>query len=82
MALKCRAEEALAADGVACTRLGYEVLVKIKTDELLERDYLSIPARDDRHAPDTMAAIAGTRQMTEPITSAFEGEPHGHHPGD
>jgi hypothetical protein len=33
--LKHRAEEALAADGVAHTRLGYEVLVKLKMDELL-----------------------------------------------
>jgi hypothetical protein len=57
VALKRRAAEALATDGVARTRLGYEVLVKIKMDELLERDYLSGPTRDDRHAPDTMAAI-------------------------
>jgi hypothetical protein len=35
--LKCRAEEALAADGVARTRLGYDVLVKLKMEELLER---------------------------------------------
>ena len=34
-ALKRRAEEALAADGVARTRLGYDVLVKLKVDELL-----------------------------------------------
>jgi phosphoglycolate phosphatase-like HAD superfamily hydrolase len=34
-ALKRRAEEALAADGVARTRLGYEVLVKLKLDDLL-----------------------------------------------
>jgi hypothetical protein len=33
-----RAEEALAADGVARTRLGYEVLVKLKMDDLLERE--------------------------------------------
>jgi hypothetical protein len=39
-ALKRRAEAALATDGVARTRLGYEVLVKIKTDELLEQEYL------------------------------------------
>jgi hypothetical protein len=57
VALKRHAEEALATDGVACTRLGYEVLVKIKTDELLEREYLSAPTRDDRHALDATAAI-------------------------
>jgi hypothetical protein len=39
-ALKCRAEEALAADGVDRARLGYEVLVKLKVDELLERETL------------------------------------------
>jgi hypothetical protein len=33
--LKQRAEEALAADGVPRPRLGYEVLVKLKVDELL-----------------------------------------------
>jgi hypothetical protein len=38
VALKRRAEEALAADGVDRTRLGYEVLVKLKIDELLERE--------------------------------------------
>ena len=36
--LRQRAEEALAADGVARMRLGYEVLVKLKMDELLEQE--------------------------------------------
>ena len=36
--LKRRAEEALAADGVERTRLVYNVLVKLKMDELLERE--------------------------------------------
>jgi hypothetical protein len=36
--LKRRAEEALATDGVACTRLGYDVLVKLTMDDLLEQD--------------------------------------------
>jgi Replication initiator protein A len=57
VALKRQAEEGLAADGVARTRLGYNMLVNIKADELLERDYLSAPTRDDCHATDTMAAI-------------------------
>jgi hypothetical protein len=39
-ALKCRAEEALAADGVDRARLGYEVLVKLKGDDLLARETL------------------------------------------
>jgi hypothetical protein len=38
--LRHRAEEALATEGVARTRLGYEVLVKLKVDEFLEREYL------------------------------------------
>jgi hypothetical protein len=33
--LRHRAEEALAADGVARTQLGYDVLVKLKLDDLL-----------------------------------------------
>jgi hypothetical protein len=37
-ALKQRAEEALTADGVARTRLGYDVLVKLKVDDLLEQE--------------------------------------------
>ena len=34
--LRHRAEEALATEGVTRTHLGYEVLVKLKVDELLE----------------------------------------------
>jgi hypothetical protein len=48
-----RAEEALAADGVARTCLGYEVLVKLKVDELLEREDLSADvsaSQGDPHA--------------------------------
>jgi hypothetical protein len=33
-------DEMLASEGVARTRLGYEVLVKLKRDELLEQAYL------------------------------------------
>jgi hypothetical protein len=39
-ALRRRAEAALAADGVDRAHLGYEVLVKLKVDELLERETL------------------------------------------
>jgi hypothetical protein len=42
-ALKRHAEEALAADGVERPRLGYEVLVKLKMDELLEQEYVQLP---------------------------------------
>jgi Replication initiator protein A len=41
--LRHRAEEALATDGVARTRLGYEVLVKLKVDELLEQECVRHP---------------------------------------
>ena len=50
--LKRRAEEALAADGVDRTRLGYDVLVKIKMDDLLEQACVQIPASaDGAHPP-------------------------------
>jgi hypothetical protein len=42
-----RADEALATDGVARTRLGYEVLVKLKRDELREREDLPTDVRED-----------------------------------
>jgi hypothetical protein len=45
--LKCRAEEALAADGVARTRLGYDVLVKLKMDDLLEQACVQRPTSAD-----------------------------------
>jgi hypothetical protein len=60
-ALRCRAEEALTAEGVERTHLGYNVLVKLKLDELLEGGYLSEPMRDHRHAPDTVVAASGVR---------------------
>jgi hypothetical protein len=46
--LRHRAEEALAIEGVERVRLGYEVLVKLKIDELLERDYLWMAVEDGR----------------------------------
>ena len=60
-ALRCRAEAALMAEGVERTRLGYDMLVKLKLDELLEGDHLSDPMRDHRHAPDTVVAASGVR---------------------
>jgi hypothetical protein len=51
-ALRCRAEEALAADGVQRTHLGYEVLVKLKVDDLLEQEGVPMPASaDGAHLP-------------------------------
>jgi Replication initiator protein A len=49
--LRHRAEEALAAEGVARARLGYEVLVKLKIDDLLEQAYVRIPASADGAQP-------------------------------
>jgi hypothetical protein len=45
--LRRRAEEALAEDGVERARLGYDVLVKIKLDELLEREFMPSDVSDD-----------------------------------
>lgn len=58
-ASKHRAEEALAADGVDRTRLGYEVLVKIKMDDLLERGFLPTAVEDDRAS--LVGAAVGSR---------------------
>jgi hypothetical protein len=48
--LRRRAEEILATEGVVRTRLGYEVLVKLKVDELLEQEYrpTDMPHDDNR----------------------------------
>jgi hypothetical protein len=48
--LRHRAEEALAANGVPRMRLGYEVLGKLKVDELLEREELPVDARVSRRS--------------------------------
>jgi hypothetical protein len=37
------------------------MLVKLKLDERLEREYPSAPMRDDCRAPDTVVAASGTR---------------------
>jgi hypothetical protein len=57
-----RAEEALTAEGMERTRLGYDMLVKLKLDELLEGASLAEPRQDPRHAPDTGVATSGTRE--------------------
>jgi hypothetical protein len=55
--LRRRAEEALTADGVARTRLGYEVLVKLKVEDLLEQEGVQIPASaDGTHPPSAVTA--------------------------
>ena len=48
--LRHRAEEALAIEGVERVRLGYEVLVKLKIDELLERDSLRMAVESGRES--------------------------------
>jgi hypothetical protein len=58
--LRHRAEEALAADGVERTRLGYEVLVKLKVDDLLERDSLRMTVEDERESLDGAATAPRT----------------------
>jgi hypothetical protein len=54
--LRRRAKEILATEGVVRTHLGYEVLVKLKIDELLEQEYRPT----DRHRDDGHAKIATT----------------------
>lgn len=46
-ALRRRAEEVLANDGTDNTRLGYDVLVKMKMDEFLEREFVPTDMSDD-----------------------------------
>jgi hypothetical protein len=58
--LRHRAEEALAADGVERTRLGYEVLVKLKVDDLIERDSLRMAVEDKRESLDGAATAPRT----------------------
>ena len=53
-ALRRRTEGALTAEGMERTRLGYDVLVKLKRNELLEGEYLSESRREDGPAPDTV----------------------------
>jgi hypothetical protein len=56
-ALRHRAEEALAADGVERTRLGYEVLVKLTMDDLLEQEGVQTPeSTDGAHPPAAVPA--------------------------
>jgi hypothetical protein len=45
--LRRRAEEALAEDGMERARLGYDVLVKIKLDELIEREFMPMDVSKD-----------------------------------
>jgi hypothetical protein len=45
--LRRRAEEELAEDGVERARLGYDVLVKMKMDEFLEREFVPTDVSDD-----------------------------------
>ena len=54
--LRHRAEEALAKGRVGRVHLGYEVLPKLKLDELLEREYLPVDVSVSEGHPDTMVA--------------------------
>jgi hypothetical protein len=57
--LKHRAEEALATDGVDRTHLGYDVLVTLKADDLLEQEGVPMPmSADGAHPP---AAVTASR---------------------
>ena len=55
--MRQRAEGALAADGVARMRLGYEVFVELKVDDLLEQEGVPMPMRvDGAHPPSEVTA--------------------------
>jgi hypothetical protein len=54
--LRHRAEEALAKGRVGRVHLGYEVLLKLKLDELLEREYLPANVSASEGNPDTTVA--------------------------
>jgi hypothetical protein len=54
--LRQRAEEALAKDGVGRVHLGYKVLLKLKLDELLERESLQANVSASEGNPDTTVA--------------------------
>jgi hypothetical protein len=56
-ALRQHAEDTLAADGVDRTRLGYEVLVKLKVDDLLEQEGVPMPASADGAHPQTSSRM-------------------------
>jgi len=56
MTLRHRAGEAVATEGVTRTLLGYEVLVKLRVDELLEQAYLPT----DESPEGSYAEIAAT----------------------
>jgi hypothetical protein len=56
-ALQRRAEGVLATDGVDRTRLGYNVLVKLKMDDLLEQEGVPMPmSADGAHPPAAVTA--------------------------
>jgi hypothetical protein len=54
--LRHRAEEALAKGGVDRVHLGYEVLLRLKLDELLEREYLPASVSASEGHSDTTVA--------------------------
>jgi hypothetical protein len=56
--LRHRAEEALAKGRVGRVHLGYEVLLKLKLDELLEREYL--PANVSASEGNPATTVAGS----------------------
>ena len=78
MALRRRAEAALAADGVDRTRLGYEVLVKLKVDDLLEQEgvQMSVAAGGGCHRDQVPCGsrAAGGRRCSVPRSVVMEWE--------
>jgi hypothetical protein len=58
-ALRNRAKEALATEGMERMRLGYDVLVKFKVDEFLDQESIQMAVEDDQ--PSLKGAATGSR---------------------
>jgi hypothetical protein len=63
--LRRRAEEALANEEMDRTRLGYDVLVKLKMDELIERGFMPSDVRASQGNLEMVAVEPGTFQVID-----------------
>jgi hypothetical protein len=72
-ALRHRAEEALANDGVERTHLGYDVLVKLKVDDLLEQESPRMTVEDDQPSLKGVATGPHTGESSGRSTSGTRG---------
>jgi hypothetical protein len=76
-ALRNRAKEGLATEGVERTRLVYDVLVKLKVDELLDQESIQMAVEDDQpflkraatgsHAGEASVIVVSGRMESESL---------------